>query len=288
MTEVAAAPTAPSTASAPSAAPDNSSASAQPAQNSTAPVASTETSAPPTNQAVETSKPAEAAKPADAPADGSKPTIGVDTSTAKSAISQTDAPETKPAEDATKTNDATTAETVTFGDWTLPEGITTENLNKEGVDAYNKSLGDLAAKLALPDTDRTASLKEFGQQVFDQYMTGLRDTVVSVNEAWNNWFNERNEGWAGEFKNDEKYGRNRQQTTIKGAQDFLVSHLGKERADKFIGMLNETGAGNRVEMISALYDLNEKFKEGRVVAAQKPTMDAKNSKPWQKAYGGSK
>ncbi len=169
----------------------------------------------------------------------------------------------------------------TYEPWTLPEGVTADQLDKNGMDLFNKELGQFEA---LSKADH-AETQKFAQGLVNLHINALRETVQNVNKAWQNQLDARQQGWAKAAAEHEVYGGNRFETSKASANTFISTHAGDAaQQTEFRAMLDETGAGDHPAMLGFLARLNDSYKEGKMVAATKVAPTQK-LKAHEKAYG---
>ncbi len=209
----------------------------------------------------EAPKPAEAQKPGDA-----KPEAAKTDATQPAAEAQTGDPAALP----------------TYEPFTLPEGITHDQLDKAGMEAFTKELGQFEVT---SKAEHTAT-QDFANKMMGFHISALKETVQRVNEAWQSQLNQRVDNWDAASKNHPEYGGNRYETSINAANEFMTTHLGTAKQQtEFREMLDETGAGAHPAMLGFLARMNDAYREGKIVPALKPQQQQK-LKPYQKAYRG--
>lgn len=282
----ATAPTAPTNAApavaSPTSAP-SSAISATTADAATSPPAAHPAVAAPATPSAETATP-----PATTPA-SLAPTL--DAAPKKTALGEVPKPAETPKPDADKPVDTKTGEaaeavpaepvTPTYEPFTLPEGITHDQLDQAGIEAFTKELGqfEITSK-----ADHKAT-QEFANKMMGFHVAALQETVQRVHQALQAQLNKRWENWEASCKTDPVYGGNRYETTLSEANQFITTHAGSATDQAaFRTMLDETGAGDHPAMRAFLSRMHNAFREPTDVAkGNKP--QPTTLKPYQKAYG---
>lgn len=208
-----------------------------------------------------------------------KTTLGTEAVKPDAAKTEVKPSETKPDEAKVE---VPTAEIVLpkYEDFKMPDGVTSDQLDKTGMEAFTKHLGqfELTSKADHVETQK------FAQSLVDLHVGALRDTVQRVNEAWQMQLDARQQSWRDSFESHPVYGGNRKDTTINAANEFIKTHVGSaENQTALRQALDETGAGDHPEVIGFFARMNSAFKEGRAVPALKP--QPTKLKPHEKAYG---
>lgn len=169
----------------------------------------------------------------------------------------------------------------TYEPFILPEGITHDQLDQAGMEAFTKELG----QFELNSKANHGATQEFANKMMGFHITALQETVQRVHQALQDQLNKRWETWEASCKTDPVYGGNRYETTLGEANQFITTHAGTAAEQAaFRTMLDETGAGDHPAMRAFLSRMHNAFREPTDIAkGQKP--QPTTLKPYQKAYG---
>lgn len=195
--------------------------------------------------------PAEAAKPEAKPAAAPKPSLLGDAMAEAEAKAEA---EPKPVEP------EAAPESIHYEPFTFPEGF---QVSEERLAPFTAALGEMRAT------------QEQGQKLADLYASEVERVRGEMIEYQQTVFDETQNGWIEQFKQDPELGGNLRQTTINSVLG-LLQHYSKD-AKTFRAVreaLVFTGAGNHPEVIRVLAraakDLQKNYREGTVVRAGQP------------------
>lgn len=198
--------------------------------------------------------------------------------------SQTEAAKTAPNTEQTKEPGKQSDEPAplpTYQAWKLSEGV---KLDDARMGEFNKELADFQVRTKADQ----AAMQEFGQKLIDRHVAdvnaAVQNTIKELNEHYKKSWNEQRDAWKQQTLKDSELGGNRQETTIKSANEFIKTHGGTaEQQKEFRDLLETTGLGNHPAMIRLLSNAARNMKEGKPLPASKPESTVKSA--MAKRYG---
>lgn len=203
-------------------------------------------------------EPAKTDKPADAPAE----------KTVEPVVEE-------PAETPKEGDPSAEAQLPTFEPFTLPENVT---LDKERLETFTKELGEFEKLTKAPH----AEVQAFAQKLVDRHIAETTDALKRQQEYYTTAFEKQKTGWKDDFQKDPEIGGAKQDTTIKGAVDFINKFGGtKEQQTELRTFFNATGVGNHPALIRLISNANASIsqltQEGvKMLPAKAPAAQARS------------
>lgn len=213
---------------------------------------------------------------------GAEPKVGAPVANTNS---QTEAAKTAPTEqnkEQGKQSDEP-APLPTYQTWKLSEGV---KLDDARMGEFNKELAEFQVRTKADH----AAMQEFGQKLIDRHVAdvnaAVQSTIKAIQEQYDKAGETQRNSWKELTLKDPDIGGNRQETTIRAANEAIKTHGGTAAQQKeFRDLMEQTGLGNHPAMIRMLANVARNLKEGKPLPASKPESTVKSA--MAKRYGAN-
>jgi hypothetical protein len=181
------------------------------------------------------------------------------------------AAEAKKAEDAAAAPPAP----VVYEAFKAPEGIKLD-------DAKVKEFADIVGPAQMPQEKAQALVDLFGKSVSEFAQNYANEVHANQRKTWNNL----NDEWKSEFRNDKEIGGNREQTSLAMAKAVIEEFLTPEQTQRYLAHIDLNGMSNFVEHIRLLSKIGEALNvfEDKIVASQLPKAPSGEGKGFRRHY----
>lgn len=162
----------------------------------------------------------------------------------------------------------------TYEDFKLPDSV---KLDPERV----KSFTTILDNAELSHQDR-------GQQLVDLFVSEMQNVQKARDQHQIAVFNEMQNAWKEDLRNDPDLGGNRIETSL-GQAKWVIEQWGgtKEQQQQLVAQLSYTGMGNNVGMVRLLNNIAEILGEGEVVPASPIAPKPSGRSNWYPSMNGS-